>query len=291
MTPQIKLVEADVALLATCDLSQQARHFENNLYARGEKELDFLVPLMEYTPLQNEQAEVRLLRLHLTSDVSHHVRCDLEIHPLSQLPPFIAIQNARGYRHIEEAIEVVHDGTRHALIISAALERFLRYLRTRIQEPTYIWVRYACVLEFNLQEQQTYWTREFSDDMYAAAYQIFDMHKVNSCLVENGYFEKFIISKYRSWRKEWYGSPKETVLPRICPVRLGTRPDNESPTMQYRYVPLDMIADEIRIICLMPAEEETAPIVMHVAHCPIKSEVTYIALSCMSLDLSFDHVY
>ena len=284
MAPEIELVDADVALLASCDSSQQLRHFENNLYVRGEKESKFVVPRLEYTPMNNEQSEARMLRLHPTSDVSQHVRCELKFHSLSRMPPFIAIQNARGYRNIEEAIEVEHAGTRHALVISAALERFLRYLRNRIREPTYIWVRYACVLEFNLQEQQTYWTREFSDKMYAAASRTFDMHDINSRLIENGYFQKVVDSRYCTWKKEWYGHPDEMVLPRVCPVRLGTKPDNESPTMQYRYMPLDMVADEIRIICVMPAEDETAPIIMHVAHCPIKCEVTYIALSCMSLD-------
>jgi hypothetical protein len=283
MASAIDLVEADVALLACCDSSQQLRNLENTLYRRGEMERELLVPKIEYAPLSIEQPEVRLLKLHPSSDVLKHVRCDLAIYPLSQLPPFIAIQNARGYRKIEEAIEVVHDGTRHALLIPAALEMFFRYLRTRIKEPTWVWVRYACVLEFHLQEQQTYWTREFSDKMYAGASRLFDMHEINNRLVENGYFERCISSAHAGSRKEWYGHPDEIVLPRICPVRLGTRPDIESPTMPYRYMPLDTIADEIRIICVMPAEDESAPIVMHAAHCPIQCEVTYFALSCMSL--------
>lgn len=210
---------------------------------------------------------------------------------MSQLPPFIAVQNARGYRKIEEAIEVVHAGTRHALLMSAALERFLPYLRTRIEEPTYIWVRYACVLEFNLQEQQTYWTREFSDKMYAAASKVFDMHDVNNSLVDNGYLGRVISPGHGSWKNEWYGSPNEMVLPQICPVRLGTKANNESSSTQYRYMPLDIVADEIRIICVLPAEDEFASIVMHVAHCPIKCGVTYIALSCTSYNPSCENAY
>jgi hypothetical protein len=126
--------------------------------------------------------------------------------------------------------------------------------------------------------------------MYAAASVKFDMHEINSRLIENGYFEKVVDSRYRTWKKKWYGHPDEVVLPRVCPVRLGTKPDNESLTMQHRYMPLDMVADEIRIVCVMPAEHETAPIIMHVAHCPIKCEVTYIALSCMSLDHRTDQI-
>jgi hypothetical protein len=290
MAGRIKLSDTDVALLTNCEPQQQVRRFENSLYTRGECGPKFVVPQIEYTPLNVEQPEARLLKLHPMSDVSEHVLCDLEIHTVSRLPPFLAIENARGYRNVEEAIEIVHAGTRNALIISAALERFLRYLRTRIEEPTYLWVRYACVLEFNLQEQQRYWTRAFSDEMYAAASVILDMDDVNNRLVENGYFER-VVARNRGRKKEWYGRPNEIILPLVCPVRLGTRPDIESPSMQYRYMPLDMVADEVRIICVMPAEDEFAPLVMHVAHCPIRCDVTYIALSCMSLIINCKHVY
>ena len=288
---RIKLSNTDVALLTNCQPEQQVRCFENSLYTRSEYGPKFVVPQIEYTPLNVEQPEARLLKLHPTSDVSEQVRCDLEIHTVSRLPPFLAIEIARGYRNVEEAIEIVHAGFRNALIISAALERFLRYLRTRIEKPTYVWVRYACVLEFNLQEQQRYWTREFSDEIYAAASIVLDMHDVNNRLVENGYFERVIVPGNRGRKKEWYGRPNEMVLPRVCPVRLGTRPDIESPSMQYQYMPLDMVADEVRIICVMPAEDNFAPLIMHVAHCPIRCDVTYIALSCMSLIISCKHVY
>lgn len=198
MERQTKFCEADVASLTTCDPSQQVRHLENTLYTRGEEESNPLASLIEYTPLNNELAEVRLLRLHPASNVSQHVRYDLQISSLSLMPPFIAIQNTRAYRNVEEAIEIVHADTRHAVVISAALERFLRYLRTIFKEPIHIWVRYACVLEYNLKKQQTYWTRGFSDKMYAAASLTFNMHEINDRLVENGYFERCIISEYRN---------------------------------------------------------------------------------------------
>jgi hypothetical protein len=84
-------------------------------------DLTLFVPQIEYTPLNVEQPEARLLKLHPTSDVSEHFRCDLEIHTLLPLPPFLAIGKARGYRNVEEAIKIVHAGTRNALVISAAL--------------------------------------------------------------------------------------------------------------------------------------------------------------------------
>ena len=280
MESTIELSTTDVASAQSCGTEERIRQFNNSLYVRGQASSKLIIPVIDYTPLSTDFHQARLLRLHPTDDVSKHICCNLEVHPLTSLPPFIAVQNARGYRDFEEAIEI----NGKARLISVALERFLRYLRTRIKKPTRIWVRYACVLEFNLQEQKTYWTREFSDQMYALASEVFDMHQVNNRLIENGYFEKVVDSRYSQWDKKWLGRPNEVVLPQVCPVRLGTRPDNDAPTMEYQYMPLDIFADEIRIVCIMPAEDMTAPIVVHVAHCPIKCEVTYIALSCKSYE-------
>lgn len=273
---EIKLDLKDLASIDRCATEATVRNFESSLYIRGEESSELVVPMIKYAPLDTCSHEARLLKLHPTDDASKHVRCNLEVHPVTRLPPFIAIQNARGYRKLEEAIEV--DGK--ALLISVALERFLRYLRTRITEPTRIWARYTCVVQSDPQEQKAYWTRDFSNYMYGLASEVFDMHEINSHLIENGYFEKVIDSRHMEWEKQWYGPPNQMVLPQVCPVRLGTNPDNNEPTMEYKYMPLDMIADEIRIICIMPAEDSAAPIVMHVAHCPIKCEVTFIALSC-----------
>jgi hypothetical protein len=116
--------------------------------------------------------------------------------------------------------------------------------------------------------------------MYAMASEVFDMHEINSCLIENGYFKKIVSSEYSQWKKKWYGTPGQMILPRVCPIRLGTRPNNDEPTMGYQYMPLDMVSDELRIMCIMPAEDTSAPIIMHAAHCPIKCEVNFTALSC-----------
>lgn len=274
--PAFRLSTLNLEPIEACGTEDVRRHFDNNLYVKGEETSDLTVSVIEFSPLKIDPPEVRLLRLHPTNNVAEHVRCELETHPLANLPLFIAIKNARGYRKLQDAIEI--DG--QALIIPCALERFLRYLRSRINAPTLLWVRYACVVEFDPQEQKAYWTREFSDKMYDMASQVFDMHEINSRLIENGYFEKVNDSRYSSLEKDWEARSDELILPQICPVRLGTQPNNESPTVEHQYMPLDLVADEIRIICIMPAEDTAAPIVMHVAHCPINCEVTYIALSC-----------
>jgi hypothetical protein len=268
-----------VGPLETCGTEEAIRDFNNGLYTVTKKDTEFIVPRYTDTPLSIDTEEARLLTLHPADNVADHVRCEMKTYFLTDLPPFVAIQNARGYRHIPEAIEI-NGG---ALLISFALERFLRYLRSKINKPTLVWVRYICVREFDPDEQKAYWTREFSDKMYSLASNAINMHEVNDRLIENGYFER---TGHGAWNKEWYRSKQELVLPRVCPIRLGTKADIENPTMDYRYMPLDMFANEIRIICIMPATDPTATIVAHAAHCPIKCEVTYVALSCKTCQVN-----
>jgi hypothetical protein len=76
------------------------------------------------------------------------------------------------------------------------------------------------------------------------------------------------------------GARSEKHATAVClPINLGQRPSNEAPTYRYEYVPLDMVADEIRMLVLMPAEDPSAPLVMRMAHCPMHCEVNYHALS------------
>jgi hypothetical protein len=252
------------------------RHFNNSLYTIRDDNLELTVSEYEFTQLSIDTQEVRLLKIYPNNDLAAHVRCTFEKHPSANMPTFTAINNARGYRNLREAIEV--DG--QALFVSVALERFLRYLRTQSGKPKLLWVRYACVVELDPQEQKMYWTREFSDMMYAQASEVIDMHATNGHLIERGYFEIVSDSRYNTWNKVWHRSTDQIGLPRVCPIRLGTRPNSEVPTMNYQYMPLDAITDEIRVMCIMPAEDTDAPVIMHMAHCPIKCEVTYIALSC-----------
>lgn len=253
------------------------RQPNNRLYSRNKDGMDSLVvPEMEYAPLRLDPREARVLILHPADNVTEHVRCDLEIDTLAELPAYIAIKNARGYREYKQPIEL----NGKALFVSLALEMFLRYFRTKIEQPTRIWVRYACVLEFHRDEQKAYWTREFSDFMYEHASEVVDMHEVNSNLVETGFFQRVVHRAYWDRPKEWYGFPDQVVLPRVCPIRLGSFSSLESPTMEYQYMPLDMLADEIRIMCIMPAQDTHAPIVIHVAHSPINCGNHYTALSC-----------
>ncbi|KIW99098.1 uncharacterized protein Z519_00761 [Cladophialophora bantiana CBS 173.52] len=81
------------------------------------------------------------------------------------------------------------------------------------------------------------------------------------------------------WTKGWPGLPEQWPLPKVYPIKLGSKPSNEQPTQAYQYVPLDTVADETRMIVIDPSENKQAPLVLHLAHSPLASDVAYHALS------------
>lgn len=62
------------------------------------------IPACEHEPLGED--EQRFFVLHPDRDQASLVRCDLEVSPVLDAPPYIAVKNARGYRLLEDPIEV-----------------------------------------------------------------------------------------------------------------------------------------------------------------------------------------
>ncbi|KAF2768019.1 hypothetical protein EJ03DRAFT_138504 [Teratosphaeria nubilosa] len=115
--------------------------------------------------------------------------------------------------------------------------------------------------------------------MYALATDVVDLCEFNTNLIENKTIEKVHDSRYINCEKEWYNRLEEVSLPSVFPIKLGVKLNNDEPTNKYQYVPLDAVADEIRIMVLLPAEDRSAPIRAVMAHCPVHCEVDYSALS------------
>lgn len=238
-------------------------------------------PQFEYTPLDQEVRGHRFFLLHPSVEgldyKDDHVRCELLTVPLSEAPPYIAVKNARGYCLLNDVIEV--DGK--ALIVPAAVERFLRHFRKLLDKPTPLWIRHLSINQPDTEERTSLWTREVSDQMYAKAMEVVDMSEVNALALENSEIKGVMEIEYATRRKEWYGAI-EVVMPKVYPIRLGKvckNPEVEPPTEDYDYVPLDVVAHEIRVVVLMPSVDTWAPIVLHVGHSPLHSDVTYGALS------------
>lgn len=239
------------------------------------------IPYYEYDTLDPDAEVARFIVLEPCSgdkeDHRNYVRCRFEVQHLARADGYIAIRNARGYRLLQEVIEL----DSKALLIPAALEKFLRHFR-RSDSPVRLWTRYLCVNEGNSVERLRYWTRSFADRMYERAKSVIDMHSFLSDLQNQGVFDRVIDSRYREWTKVWdvWDEPrKEYPLPKVFPIRLGKNPSNENPTDDYEYLPLDRVADETRIIVVATNKDSEAPLVLHLAHSPVNCEIAYHALS------------
>lgn len=235
-------------------------------------------PVYEYGSLNLENADMRFLVLQPCSGdkqaPENFVKCCLEVQALSRAEAFVAIKNARGYRLLQEVIEV----DSRSLIVSAALERLLRHLR-QPDKSVRLWVRYICIDQANAEEMSKFWTRTHQDAMYDKAASVVDMSSVLSDLRRRGIIDKVVDTRYREWDKKWSTITPELPLPKVYPAKLGKKFSIDHPLDNHEYVPLDTVADEIRVIVIAANADPEAPLVLHLGYCPIASEVAYHALS------------
>ncbi|KAG9252296.1 heterokaryon incompatibility protein-domain-containing protein [Emericellopsis atlantica] len=234
--------------------------------------------LYTHKPLDFDTEEQRFLILHPCAGDKNAeenvVRCSIEVTPLSKAEPFTAVKNSRGYRLIQEVIDV--DG--ESLLVPVAVERFLRNFR-HDHEPVRLWIRHICLVESMGEESSRYWTSPFLDRMYELSTEAVDMHIFNTTLLDMGTIQQAFDSRYIQWQKEWHGTVEITPLPKVYPVRVGQKQSLTDPVDRYQYVPLDPVTDEIRLIVLHPSEDEQARVNLHLAHSPAKSDVGYNAIS------------
>ncbi|KAK5065393.1 hypothetical protein LTR84_001231 [Exophiala bonariae] len=235
-------------------------------------------PIFEFDYINVNKNETRfLILLPCGGDKGapeNHVRCSLEVQPLTEADPFVAVKNGRGYRLMQLPIEI----NGKYLLVSIALERFLRHYR-KSDVPVRLWLRYLCVNDKDAAEMSSQWTRPWVDKMYELAESIVDMQPFLRDLQDRGVFEHAVDARYMDWTKEWEEPPESGPLPKIFPVRLGAKPAPENPTANYEYVPLDTVADETRIAVISNNPDREAPLSIYLAHCPVVCEVAYHALS------------
>lgn len=237
------------------------------------------LPAYKYQNLQPEQ--LRFLTLLPCSadknDAANHVKCTFTQSTLAEAAgTFVAVKNGRGYKRLQEAIEIEGE----ILLISVALENFLRHFR-RNNEPVKLWVRYICLDQSNNNEIKKYWTRPFVEAVYESANEVVDMSTFNTELLDSHQILPVHDIQYGEWTKDWNGVPEgfQSTLPNVFPMRLGQQPDMDNPKDIYKYVPLDVVTKEIRVLVLVNSEDPAALVVAHLAHCPIRCEVPYHALS------------
>lgn len=241
-------------------------------------------PMFEFDNIDLDRNDTRFLVLQPCAGdkeaPENHVRCSLEVQPLTEADPFVAVKNARGYRLMQQPIEI----NGKYLLVSIALEKFLRHYR-KADVPVRLWLRYLCVNDKDAAEMSHQWTRPYVDKMYELAQSVVDMPPFLRDLQDRGVFDYAVDARYIDWTKEWEGAPERAPLPKIFPVRLGAKPTTDNPTATYeyvplqQYVPLDTVADETRIAVIANNPDREAPLSIYLAHCPVVCEAAYHALS------------
>jgi hypothetical protein len=234
--------------------------------------------LYKHEPLNLDTDEQRFLILHPCSGnknaEENPVRCSLETVSLAETGGYVAVRNSRGFRFIQEVIDI--DGA--PLIVPVAVERFLRNFR-REDEPVRLWLRHICLIESGCDENRKYWNRPFLEHMYKGATEVLDMAAFNTNLLETKTIMPVYDSRYMKWQKEWSNPHTSSPLPRVFPIRVGKSPSMTNPTDRYSYVPLDLVTDEIRLIVLHGSDDPQAIVNLHLSHTPIVSAVKYQAVS------------
>jgi hypothetical protein len=86
--------------------------------------------------------------------------------------------------------------------------------------------------------------------------------------------------------KDWTNVAREAKLPTYYPIPWRTfteqqikGKESDLPVVPYRYLPLDMVAEEIRLVVLLPSEDPSAPLVAHLAHESLYGPAAYQCLS------------
>ncbi|KAF7536165.1 hypothetical protein G7054_g4760 [Neopestalotiopsis clavispora] len=251
------------------------------------------IDFYHFTPLPLGQQ--RFFILHPCNDdpedEANVVRGSFEYGNPESIGHYTAITHGRGFRKIYKDIEV--DGQK--LRISWTLEVFLRHYRLS-HDKLRIWTRYLCLDQSKQEEKLNLWTRPFVNFMYDHAHTKVDMIDYVHNLLDKGQTKQVAYADAMGRRKEWDNNnapvlhvldrlksqsieAQGTYLPQVYPIWLGAQPSYVGPYGRYKYIPLDPICDEIRLIVLEPANSRDDPIRMTMCHEPICSNVRYYCLS------------
>jgi hypothetical protein len=236
------------------------------------------LPLLEYYPMNPDVEPARLLVIlpHFGNPYST-VECNL--FPVSLKEEhycFAAMENTRGNKHLTSHI-VVNNCVKQ---VTRNVEVLLRHSR-REQFAMVVWIREICIDVCDFNEHRT---PEWRDRIFSRACTRLDMSDFMYRLEANGILEKE--KQFTIRPKEWTKVNREARLPTYYPIALRTFTNEQLkgnqadiPTIPHEYLPLDLVAEEIRLIVLMPSEDPDAPVVAHLAHESMYGPAAYQCLS------------
>ena len=240
-------------------------------------DLTKLSPL-EYYPLDPSVDPVRLLVvLPHFGDPYSTVQCNLFVVPFAHHHYcYGAISNTRGNKTVTSNIIVNCE----VKSITRNLEVFLRHFREEYIAKV-IWIREICIYPGDNPYHQTPEWREW---IFDRACKVHNMADVMEGLHDGGILEKE--KQFTVRQKDWSKVIRDVKLPTHYPIPLRTFSNeqikgdqNAIQRVPHQYLPLDLVAEEIRLVVLLPATDESAPLVGHFAHESIFGAAEYVCLS------------
>jgi len=283
--------EAEIPRQSECSKAQREdKHDEEEDIERGHEsaplpgfscfqsppqQLSVLEPL-EYYPLDPEANPIRLLVLlpHFGDSYST-VQCNLFPVSLKQHHYcYAAVIRTRGNKTLTSNI-VVNCQRKQ---ITRNLEVFLRHVRKE-KHALKLWVREICV---DSNDETYHQTPERRDWIFNNACSTISMPEFMEKLQEGGVLEqeRQITLRQKAWSKviRW-DAPTHFPIPLRTFENVKLVTDETIDPIPHEYVPLDLVAEEIRLVVLLPAKNRSDPLYAHFAHESIYGNVAYQCLS------------
>lgn len=236
----------------------------------------YLEPL-KYSPLDLKRNEVRLLVLFPDfGDSSSAVQCALfHASLIHDRYCYLAIKNTRGYPRLTTTIII----NCQVKIVTKNIEVFLRNFRSSHQ-PLILWIREICINRDDLEERQLQYTEQRTDWIFEHACRLLEM---NDFFEEESSQDPSLLPAHsRQREKDWARPIRDAAsddhAPKHFPIHLGVWRGSDAP-LPHRYLPLDLVAGEIRLVVLQPADNFSAPLAGHFAHEPLYGQAVYQTLS------------
>lgn len=234
------------------------------------------LPPYAYQPLNFEKDEVRLLILgphrgfpdspiqcqFMTTSLQDNTYC------------YLAVRNTRGYP-FNKATIILDKCSKQ---ITKNLEVFFKDFRDE-KRPLLLWIREICINRDDPAERQAHYNEGWIEWVYDHCCRSVDLELYMYNLLDSESIP--VDSPPAAGTQEGKYRPMhlQEHYPRHWPIHLGAWRGSDAPPLPHRYLPLDPVSGEIRMIVVLPSSDRDAPLEAHFAHEPLYGDAAYHCLS------------
>lgn len=235
--------------------------------------------LYKFTPLDEASQEMRFLTLlpH-NGDTSSVLQCTISIEPLTNCAPYAFLNNTRG-NPFDVGWLLLPNGKKKSVFPN--IWTFLHHIRSATS-PQRFWFRDVCLHAWSAEEKAQYWNQEWMDTMRAHASSVMDVADVLTHLWDEGKLQ-IPFPRRPKWDREFRDPSFKMHSP--IPLRLAAEIAQGAPRhMEQEYLPLDYVANEIRLITLEAADNYEDALMGMLGYNPMHNNASYTCVSYMKND-------